>query len=102
VPQGNLASNVIDVMVFCGQILNVFLFLARLCRRHVVGYFDEDRRKCDYARSISRKTRRCLDWFRYSQRVTIIHALSVYYAVEKFVTPDKLRATTYIVKRIVL
>jgi hypothetical protein len=56
----------------------------------IVRYFDEDRRKCDYARSILRKIRRGLDWFRPSQRVISLYLVSLYYAVEKLVAPDEL------------
>jgi hypothetical protein len=77
-------------------------FLMRLYRRRVVRYFDEDQSKRDYARSISRKTRRCLDWFRPSQRVIALHPVSLYYTVEKLVVSDELLAATYIVKRTTL
>jgi hypothetical protein len=72
------------------------------CQHHVVRYFDEDQRKCDYARSILRKTRRGLDWFRPSRRVIAICPVSLYYAMEKLVALYELRAATYIVKRIAL
>jgi hypothetical protein len=58
--------------------------------------------KHDYARSISRKTRRDLDWFRLSRRVIGIRPVLLYYAVEKLVAPDELYTATYIVKRTVL
>jgi hypothetical protein len=57
---------------------------------------DEDREKCDYARSISKKTRRYLDWFRPSRRVITLHPVLLYYAVKEFVAPNELWAATYI------
>jgi hypothetical protein len=57
---------------------------------------DEDREKCDYTRSISKKTRQDLDWFMLSRRVIAIRPVLLYYAVEEFVTTNKLRGTTYI------
>jgi hypothetical protein len=63
---------------------------------------DEDREKHDYARSISKKARRDLDWFRLSRRVIVLHPISLYYAMEKLVAPNELRAANYIDCRIVL
>jgi hypothetical protein len=40
-----------------------------------------------------------LDWFRPSQRVMPLRPVLLYYAVEKLVTSDELRAATYIVWR---
>jgi hypothetical protein len=57
---------------------------------------DEDREKCDYTRSISKNTRQDLDWFMLSRRVIVIRPVLLYYAVEEFVTTNKLRGTTYI------
>jgi hypothetical protein len=68
-------------------------------RRRVVRYFDEYRRKHDYARSISRKTLQGLDWSRPSQRVIVLYPVSLYYAVKKMVALNELRAAIYIVKR---
>jgi hypothetical protein len=72
------------------------------CRRRAVRYFDKDQRKHDYARSISRKTRQGLDWFKPSQRVIALRPVSLYYAIEKLVAPDVLWDATYIVKRAAL
>jgi hypothetical protein len=63
---------------------------------------DEDREKCDYIRSISKKARRGLDWSRPSRRVIAIHPVSLYYAVRELVTPDELQAATYIYWRTAL
>jgi hypothetical protein len=43
-------------------------------------------------------TRQNLDWFRPSRGVIDIRPILLYYAVEKLVTPDELRAATYIVQ----
>jgi hypothetical protein len=37
-----------------------------------------------------------LDWFMPSQRVIVLRPVSLYYALEKLITPDELRVTTYI------
>jgi hypothetical protein len=57
---------------------------------------DEDREKRDYARSISKKTWRGLDWFSLSRRVITLRSVLMYYTVKKLVAPDELRAATYI------
>jgi hypothetical protein len=41
---------------------------------------DEDREKRDYVRSISKNTRRDLDWFRPSRRVISLRPVLMYYA----------------------
>jgi hypothetical protein len=58
--------------------------------------FDEDREKYDYARSISKKAHRGLDWFRPSRGVIALRLVSLYYAVGKVITPNELRTVTYI------
>jgi hypothetical protein len=72
-----------------------------LCRRRVVRYFNEDRRKRDYARSISRKTAR----FRLLQALlksnSPTSSIVVLYC-GKIGCPDELRVATYIVKRTAL
>jgi hypothetical protein len=40
-----------------------------------------------------------LYWFRPSQRVIVIHSVSLYYDI-KFDAPDRLRVTTFIVRKI--
>jgi hypothetical protein len=57
---------------------------------------DEDQEKCDYTRSISKKTRQDLDWFMLFRRVIAIRPVLLYYTVEEFVTTNELRGTTYI------
>jgi hypothetical protein len=49
---------------------------------------DEDRKKRDYARSISRETHRDLDWSRPSRRVIVLRPILMYYAVEKIGLPQ--------------
>jgi hypothetical protein len=41
--------------------------------------FHEDQEKRDYARSILKKTRQSLDWFRPSRRVITLRPVSLYY-----------------------
>jgi hypothetical protein len=57
---------------------------------------DEDLEKRDYARSISKKTQRGLDWFKPSWRVIALHPALLYYAMKRLVAPDELWAATYI------
>jgi hypothetical protein len=57
---------------------------------------DDDREKHNYTRSILKKARQGLDWFRPSRRVIALRPVSMYYAIEKLVVPDELRAATYI------
>jgi hypothetical protein len=57
---------------------------------------EEDMEKCDYARSISKKTQRGLDWFKLSWRVIALHPALLYYVVKRLVAPDELWAATYI------
>jgi hypothetical protein len=64
---------------------------------------DKDLEKHDHERSISKKTRWDLDWFRLSQRVIALRPVLMYYAVKKFiklVAPDELQSVTYIDWRI--
>jgi hypothetical protein len=70
--------------------------------RRVIKYFDKDKRKHDYVKSISTKTGRGLEWFSPSQRVIGLHQILLYYAVKKLVASDKLQVATYIAKRITL
>jgi hypothetical protein len=58
--------------------------------------FDEDWEKRDYTRSISKKTRQGLDWFRPSRGVIALHPVSLYYAMGKLVALYELQATSYI------
>jgi hypothetical protein len=58
--------------------------------------YDEDRKKFNYARLISKKVRQDLDWFRPSQKVIALHPVSLYYVVGELVAPDELWAATYI------
>jgi hypothetical protein len=64
--------------------------------------YDKDRVKHDHARSISKKTRQDIDWFRPSRKVIALRSILLYYAMEKLVAPDELRVTTYIDWRIAL
>jgi hypothetical protein len=57
---------------------------------------DEDRKKRDYARSISKNAQQCLDWSRPSRRVIALRPVSLYYAIGKLVASDKLQTATYI------
>jgi hypothetical protein len=57
---------------------------------------DEDQKKRDYARSISKKTRKDSYWFRPSRSIIAIHPVLLYYAVEKLIALDELWAATYI------
>jgi hypothetical protein len=58
--------------------------------------YDEDGEKRDYARSISKKARRVLDWFKPSRRVIALRLVSLYYTVGELVAPDELQVATYI------
>jgi hypothetical protein len=46
------------------------------------------------------RTRQDLDWFRPSRRVITLRPILLYYAVERLVAPDELRAATYIIKEL--
>jgi hypothetical protein len=69
------------------------IYVSRSVSSHIC---DKDQEKCDYARSILKKARQGLDWFKPSRRVKVICPILLYYAVEKMVVPDELQAVTYI------
>jgi hypothetical protein len=57
---------------------------------------DENKKKYDYVRSISKKTWRDLDWCRHSRRVIGLCLVLLYYTVEEFIGLDELWVATYI------
>jgi hypothetical protein len=56
---------------------------------------DEDWKKHDYVRSISKKTRWGLDWFRPSRRVIVLYPVLLYYAMKRLVVPNELDCYLY-------
>jgi hypothetical protein len=67
--------------------------LSTSCRQIIVMRIGRSTTMQDQSRG---RTRWDLYWFRPSWRVIALHPVLLYYAVEKLVAPDELRAATYI------